>query len=707
VKKKQKKGNSSKQKINLGEIGPLLLWGMIVAACGASLSIFLHRSYILCGFILLLFWFIFSFTITRLRLVKDYLYSTLLNDAKTYLPFLLFLTFSHLPLIWQTILSILITGVFLFLKASIFEWEFAMKDISQRISWSILISLTLLYVVNYSYLSIIQYNALFTGHWDLAGFDQAIWNTIHGRILHTTMYGHNFLGEHMSPILILLAPFYLIWEDPRMLLILQSLFLGLGAIPVYLIAKDKLKHNLLSLSFSFAYLFHPFISRVNLIEFHEICLAPFFLLFTFYFLQRKRWWLYSIFLFLSLMVKEDVSLIITALGIYAFFRVNKKAGIITLLIGISWAYLCVSVLMPYIKVVTGTGAKEVTYSYFSRYTLGSTSQEIIKNLILKPQDTLKMLFLPANEKMATLILLNLPLGFLSILSSVILIALPEIILHFMAPWATQYLLIWHYSAPIIPFAIVSGIYGSSFMLKKRKGLSIGFALYLVISSISSNYYFGVKTLNSNFYSPSYYIIFYDSNKHKTLFSFPKKNLKIYYQTERKRRLFETLKQIIPKETSISAQDNLLAHFSQTKASFYVFPEFKETDYVILNNYGSEEGWFTRWGELEEYKKGVDTLFQDTKFQIFFRDNVSEGGIVIFAKKERKDEIIRNAKRLVRENPKSTYTHFILGSIYAITNNLIEAKEEFKIALRLDSENPFAKQMLEECKFFLTSKNKLE
>lgn len=700
MKKKKNDRGLAYQKTDLKKIGILFGWGLIVALSGASLSSFFPQiPTALLAFLLIFFWLIFSFAISRLIHTCGNFYLVLSRDARTYLPFLLspIYNISSVPLIWRTFLLILIVSCFFLLKGLFIKW--GKKDIGQKPALCLLSFLTLLYILNYSWLSIIQYNAFHTGHWDLAGFDQVIWNTLQGKPLHTTMYGHNFLGEHMSPMLIILAPFYLIWADPRMLLILQSLFLGLGAIPVYLIAKDKLKHNLLSLSFSFAWLLHPFLSRVNLFEFHEIALAPFFLLFTFYFLQRRSWWLYGLFLFFSLMVKEDVSLIITALGIYAFFKINRRVGIITFIVGISWAYLAVKVLIPYIRVATGTGVQEASYGYFGRYTLGQTSGEIIKNLLFKPHETLKMLFLPINEKSATFFLLFLPVGLLSIISPVMLIALPEIILHFLAPWAAQYLLLWHYSAPITPFAIVAGIYGCSFWLAKKpqfvKNLSFGFIFYILASSILSNYYFGVRAINPAFYSPSYFIELYDHNNYRSIFSFPPKDrLKIYYETEKNRRLFEILKEIIPKDVPISAQDNLLAHFSQTKAQIYVFPEFKDAEYVILNTYGSSGNWWTLWGEFEEYNKGIGTLLQDTKFQVFFRDELEGGGIGLWGKKDQKEEIIKRAEKLVESNPSLPEAHFILGSIYFHTNNLKKAKEEIETALRLDPENTYAKQMLE-------------
>ncbi|MBU1599534.1 DUF2079 domain-containing protein, partial [bacterium] len=334
-----------------------------------------------------------------------------------------------------------------------------------------------------------------------------------------------------------------------------------------------------------------------------------------------------------------------------------------------------------------------------------------KNLILKPQTTIKMLLLPINEKSATLILLLLPLGLLSIFSVVMLIALPEIILHFLASWATQYLLLWQYSAPITPFAIVAGIYGCSFWFKKKpqfvKNLSVGFIFYILASSILSNYYFGVQAINPAFSSPSYYIKLYDPNNHRSIFSFPKERLKIYLQTEKNRRLFETLKEIIPKDVPISAQDNLLAHFSQTNAQIYVFPEFKDAEYVVLNTYGSSGDWMTLWGEFEEYKKGIGTLLQDTRFQVFFRDELEGGGICLFGRKTHKEEIIKRAEKLVESNPSLPEAHFILGSVYAYTISLEKAKAEFETALKLDPENTYAKQMLEAIEQKIIDKDSLD
>ncbi|MEW6680617.1 MAG: hypothetical protein AB1297_06365, partial [bacterium] len=137
----------------------------------------------------------------------------------------------------------------------------------------------------------------------------------------------------------------------------------------------------------------------------------------------------------------------------------------------------------------------------------------------------------------------------------------------------------------------------------------------------------------------------------------------------------------------------VSHFSQTRSPIYYFPNYKSGEYVVLNTYGKD--WVAPWTNPEECRKAVNELLKDSRFQLFFKEDKSGEAILLFAKRERKDEVIRNAERLVKENPKSTYAHFILGSIYALENNLKEANKEFEIALQIDKENPFAKRMIDE------------
>ena len=86
--------------------------------------------------------------------------------------------------------------------------------------WAVYL-LAALFVLLGSYLMISKHNAFETRTYDFARFAQAIWNTLHGQPLYTSISDNNILGNHFSPILALYAPLLLIWPDERVLLIAQ------------------------------------------------------------------------------------------------------------------------------------------------------------------------------------------------------------------------------------------------------------------------------------------------------------------------------------------------------------------------------------------------------------------------------------------------------------------------------------------------------
>ena len=96
---------------------------------------------------------------------------------------------------------------------------------------------------------------------DLGTFDQIFWNVVHGRGMQQTIEV-NFpqWGVHPQPIIVLLAPFYLVYPTPETLLVAQSVALALSAVPLYLIAQWEIRCKGLSLLLTAAYLFSPALS---------------------------------------------------------------------------------------------------------------------------------------------------------------------------------------------------------------------------------------------------------------------------------------------------------------------------------------------------------------------------------------------------------------------------------------------------------------
>lgn len=228
----------------------------------------------------------------------------------------------------------------------------------------LVLGLSALYALIFSYLSLTKYaGGGYTGS-DLAIFNQVLWNMVNGGGVWSSLQGHSYFGDHFAPLLYLLAPLYVLWQDPRWLLILQSIILGLTAVPIFYITRHvgaglapalrerrhpqgEPLHDRYVFLFSFAWLLNPLLHNINLFEFHVLPFALLFLLSAvhYYFLsfwngsvswsdriskkssksldpiaslqddKKKNIHLMMIFLFLALLVREDVALVVGAIGV--------------------------------------------------------------------------------------------------------------------------------------------------------------------------------------------------------------------------------------------------------------------------------------------------------------------------------------------------------------------------------------------------------
>lgn len=132
---------------------------------------------------------------------------------------------------------------------------FYIKKFWDKIILSFFISL---YAITLSTLSILRHNA-FASNFDLSNMDHTVWNTLFGHFFSLRFHDEfvSRLSVHADFILILISPFYLIWNDVRMLLILQSVFLAIGAIPIFLLAQKIIKIKFVSLTLVIVYLLNP------------------------------------------------------------------------------------------------------------------------------------------------------------------------------------------------------------------------------------------------------------------------------------------------------------------------------------------------------------------------------------------------------------------------------------------------------------------
>ncbi|WP_376795414.1 DUF2079 domain-containing protein [Thermogemmatispora sp.] len=340
-----------------------------------------------------------------------------------------------------------------------------MKLVNLRVqswlAWGLVVLATLAYFLEMSHQAVLRYDTFKATAFDLGNYDQAIWNTLHGRPFQFTNQAIDWygpptrLGVHFEPILLPLALLYLIRSDPRTLLVFQTLVLALGALPVFLLARYYLpRWPLLAALCVVAYLLAPALLGLNIFDFHAVSLATPLLLYALLALTYRRYVLLVLCCFLAASCKEDVPLAVGLLGLLMIWRYRlPRLGLALFIGGFLWSALAFGVIIPHF--FPGQQANNFWYRY---ETLGSSPGAAIVNLLLHPW-LLFTTFLTI-ERVYYLASLIRNTGFLALLAPEWLIpTLPSLAVNTLNTDPALYSGVYHYNATIIPFVVLAGIVG--------------------------------------------------------------------------------------------------------------------------------------------------------------------------------------------------------------------------------------------------------
>lgn len=354
------------------------------------------------------------------------------------------------------------------------------RNYKGRLGIRIVFYLVFVYIFLFCLIEFNIFNYFDYNDFDLAIYNQVIWNTLHGKFFYSSIRGGIYFKDHLPLILLIFLPPYAIFQSPLTLLFLQSIFLGLAAWPLFLLAKEELQIEY-CIGIVFLYLIYPPVGLVNLFEFHPDAFTPLFLLFTFYFLIKNKFNLFVIFMILSLLCKEDVSIAVLMLGVYAAFIKKSKRWIFTpLFSGIIWFTLSIFIVIPYFN--KGQYSYTVFYSH-----LGNSFPEMIRTAISHPILVLKSMF--STHKLKYLIQLFVPVSFLSFFNlPALLITIPTFMRNLLSANPATSSINYQYTATLIPFIFISTVYGLKRILmfnaiKKYSNVIITLVLFTgVISS---------------------------------------------------------------------------------------------------------------------------------------------------------------------------------------------------------------------------------
>ncbi len=372
--------------------------------------------------------------------------------------------------------------------------RWAGKPVSQRAGRAILTFFIVAYVAVFATLSVRQHVNFHT-HNDLAIHAQVVWNTSQGRWFQTTLLEDrptNYLGHHFSPALLLLTPVYYLWPDAAVLLILQTVVLALGAIPVFLYTRGQTGSQILSLALSTAYLLFPALGYVNLFDFHEIVLSVPLLSFAAYCLLNRRDRLFFVLLGLCLLVKEEIALVGVAFALHILLVQKRyRFGFAVLLVSMAWGYLTMRLVMP---AIAGDA-----YFPTGRYEyLGGDFGQMALSLLRHPLMVLQHLLI--SEKLVFLLLLLVPVGFLPLLGGeTFIFAVPTLGYLLLSDYEPQYSIHYHYTAPLIPLLFIASVSGANRLIRWRgPQVTVAVSVLILVASLTGYFLYSPGPLARHF-----------------------------------------------------------------------------------------------------------------------------------------------------------------------------------------------------------------
>lgn len=432
----------------------------------------------------------------------------------------------------------------------------------------------------------IRHDALESRGFDLGIFAQAVWNTTRGDWLYSSIKGGiNLLGDHVSPILFLIAPLYAFWPDPKLLILLQAVSVASCIFMIGALAQRELKSRFFVTVFVLMYFFNAPTRAALHNDFHPESLVEPFLYLAFIALENRQIPLYLLMLILSATAKEGMLTITFMFGIYtSLFKRERILGTGVVLVSLGLFLWEVRWLVPQLN-PSGYYYDNIYANLFQLSREGNLLQRILD------PDSWEYLFK-----------VFFPFAFLPFFHvPTLTLAFPVLFQNLLSTRDVMRSLHYHYNFGLIPFVFISSIYGF-------KRLSESPALRRVSPSLLGAVLLAVSLLRSG---PSEYSYLFESANNLTPHA---------QMVTQKLRSIPTRYSVLT-HNSFSAQlpnRRGLYHFDYndqpTKSEL---ASQTQADYVVFDSHYWEEGAVTLQSVLEEILRlGYKIEFANDGFYIF-------------------------------------------------------------------------------------------
>lgn len=289
----------------------------------------------------------------------------------------------------------------------------------------------------YGVISLTRFDRFALSSWDNAIFEQAVrgYASFGAPTIDVRGAGFNQLGDHFSPILVLIAPFYRLFPSAQTILIAQAVLLALS---VAVIAALAIRHlgMLVGVAIGVAYGASFGVLSAVEVDFHEVAFAAPLLALAGTAYVERHWDRVILWSIPLMLVKEEFGLTVAVIGGVLWLAGEHRRGVMLGVAGLASAAFIIVVLMPAI-------APDGSYTHAG--TLGGE------------RGILPTLFDELDRKAATVALTVAITGLAAVFSPWLLLAVPTFAWRFAGDnafyWGTE----WHYSLILMPIVFVAMI----------------------------------------------------------------------------------------------------------------------------------------------------------------------------------------------------------------------------------------------------------
>jgi uncharacterized membrane protein len=316
--------------------------------------------------------------------------------------------------------------------------------------WTILvIGLCVVHAIATTRLQWDIHRGLGTSAYDVGLYDQGIWLLSRFQAPFVTLMGRNLFGDHASLILFFVAPLYWIWPGTETLLALQSFVVAAGALPIYFFGRRHLNSAALGCAFAIVWLVNPAVNGTIFENYHPDSFLGLFIPIAIVAALSKRWGWYWIAVGLSLLVKEDVVLVIVPLGALVAMRGETRRGLLTIGASISAALLGMFLLMKNLIGVPTRNGWRIPFGGFSGF---------IKESVTNPTNVIR--YLSSEGRLMYWWKMFAPFAMLSVLApEVALVSVLVLVGNTVSNFWYQFHIEYHYSLVAVPALLIAVIVG--------------------------------------------------------------------------------------------------------------------------------------------------------------------------------------------------------------------------------------------------------